>query len=400
MSTSHYDIVTVGGGLGGAALAMVMAKAGARVLILERETKFKDRVRGEFLAPWGVAEAQQLGVVDLFRKSGHNVPFMEMGLGRPRDLPSTTPQGVPAMGVSHPEMQELLLQAAVSAGAHVRREAVVTAVKTGELPRVQVHQSGGTLETVTARLVVAADGRNSAVRKWARFSVARDPHPFLFAGVLLTGLAAPHDVGYYCFNPAVAMAAASIYEGADRFRAYLAYPSEGVDRLQGEQALPRFLDYSRRTTAFPTVYDGGLHPIGPLASFPCDEDWVEHPYQNGVALIGDAAATTDPVYGQGLSLTLRDVHTLSERLLSDSRWDTAGNEYASEHRRYFSAIHTSCGWLRQMFQEQGPEADQRRAIALSLIASDPTRIPDHIMSGPELPIDENVRSRFFGAAES
>jgi 2-polyprenyl-6-methoxyphenol hydroxylase-like FAD-dependent oxidoreductase len=399
MSTSHYDVVTVGGGLGGAALAMAMAKAGARVLILERETKFKDRVRGEFLAPWGVAEAQRLGVADLFRKSGHNVPFMEMGLGRPRDLPSTTPQGVPAMGVSHPEMQELLLQAAVSAGAHVRREAVVTAVETGELPRVQVHQSGS-LETVTARLVVAADGRNSAVRKWARFSVTRDRHPFFFAGVLLTGLAAPHDVGYYCFNPAVAMAAASIYEGADRFRAYLAYPSQDVDRLQGEQALPRFLDYSRRTTAFPNVYDGDLHPIGPLASFPCDEDWVEHPYQDGVALIGDAAATTDPVYGQGLSLTLRDVHTLSERLLSDSRWDTAGNEYASEHRRYFSAIHTSCGWLRQMFQEQGPEADQRRAIALSLIASDPTRIPDHIMSGPELPIDDNVRSRFFGAAES
>ena len=400
MSTSHYDVVTVGGGLGGAALGMAMAKAGARVLILEREAKFKDRVRGEFLAPWGVAEAQQLGVADLFRKSGHNVPFIEMGLGRPRDLPSTTPQGVPAIGVSHPEMQELLLQAAVSAGAHVRREAVVTAVETGELPRVQVHQSGGSLETVTARLVVAADGRNSAVRKWARFSVTRDPHPFFFAGVLLTGLTAPHEIGYYCFNPAIATAAASVYQGEDRFRAYLAYPSEGIDRLQGEQALPRFLDYSRRTTPFPEVYDGPLHLLGPLASFSCDEDWVEHPYRDGVALIGDAAATSDPVYGQGLSLTLRDVRTLSERLLSNNHWDTAGNEYASERRRYFSAIHTSCGWLRQIFQEQGPEADQRRATALSLIAGDPTRIPDHIMSGPELPIDDNVRSRFFGTAES
>ena len=109
--------------------------------------------------------------------------------------------------------------------------------------------------------------------------------------------------------------------------------------------------------------------------FPCDEDWVEHPYQDGVALIGDAAATSDPVYGQGLSLTLRDVRTLSEQLLSNSQWDTAGNEYASEHRRYFSVIHTSCGWLRQMFQEQGPEADQRRAIALPLIARTPRESP-------------------------
>jgi 2-polyprenyl-6-methoxyphenol hydroxylase-like FAD-dependent oxidoreductase len=205
-------------------------------------------------------------------------------------------------------------------------------------------------------------------------------------------------VAYYCFNPVVAMAAAIAYEGADRFRAYLAYPTAGVERLQGEQALRRFLDYSRQTTAFPDAYDGTLQLIGPLASFSCDEDWVEHPYQEGVALIGDAAATSDPAYGQGLSLTLRDVRTLSERLLSDDHWDVAGNEYASEHRRYFSVIHTSCGWLRQMFQEQGPEADQRRATALALIAADPTRIPDHIMSGPELSIDESIRLRFFGQA--
>ena len=48
-----------------------------------------------------------------------------------------------------------------------------------------------------------------------------------------------------------------------------------------------------------------------------------------------------------------------------------------------------------MFQEQGPAADQRRATALPLIAADPTRIPDHIMSGPELSIDDSVRSRFL-----
>jgi 2-polyprenyl-6-methoxyphenol hydroxylase-like FAD-dependent oxidoreductase len=400
MSTFDYDILTVGGGLGGAALATVMARAGARVLVLEREPKFRDRVRGEFLQPWGVAEAQQLAIADLLRQCGHNVPSIEMGLGRPRDLPSTTPQGVPAIGVNHPEMQEALLKAAIRAGAHVRREVVVTALESGEMSRVQIQQPGGSLETISARLVIAADGRNSAVRKWARFTVTRDPHPFLFAGVLLTGLAAPHDIAYYCFNPATATAAAITYEGADRFRAYLAYPSEGIDRLQGEQALSRFLDYSRRTTRFPEVYDGPLQLIGPLASFSCDEDWVEHPYRDGVALIGDAAATSDPAYGQGLSLTLRDVRTLSEKLLSNNDWETACNRYAAEHHRYFSVIHTSCGWLRQVFQEQGAEADQRRATALPLIAADPTRIPDHIISGPELPIDDNVRSRFLGRTES
>jgi len=58
---TDYDVITVGGGVGGAALAKVLAENGERVLVVERETQFKDRVRGEYICPWGVAEAQKLG---------------------------------------------------------------------------------------------------------------------------------------------------------------------------------------------------------------------------------------------------------------------------------------------------------------------------------------------------
>src|SRR5262249_52280033 len=64
-NSSMFDVVTVGGGMGASALAIAMARSGARVLVLEKETKFRDRVRGEALAPWGVAEARKLGVADL-----------------------------------------------------------------------------------------------------------------------------------------------------------------------------------------------------------------------------------------------------------------------------------------------------------------------------------------------
>ena len=53
MTSGTYDIITVGGGLGGAALAKAMAEHGARVLVLEREKHFKDRVRGEGLVTLG-----------------------------------------------------------------------------------------------------------------------------------------------------------------------------------------------------------------------------------------------------------------------------------------------------------------------------------------------------------
>ena len=74
MASGTYDIITVGGGLGGAALAKAMAEHGARVLVLEREKQFKDRVRGENIAPWGVAETQALGLYDLLRTRAPTSP--------------------------------------------------------------------------------------------------------------------------------------------------------------------------------------------------------------------------------------------------------------------------------------------------------------------------------------
>ena len=47
-----------------------MAEQGARVLVLESETKLKDRVRGDVMASWGVAEAQELGIFDGIKAPG------------------------------------------------------------------------------------------------------------------------------------------------------------------------------------------------------------------------------------------------------------------------------------------------------------------------------------------
>src|SRR4029077_21164246 len=132
--------------------------------------------------------------------------------------------------------------------------------------------------------------------------------------------------------------------------------------------------------------------VGPLASFDVSDTWVEHPYRDGVVLVGDAAATTDPTYGQGLSFALRAARVLRDELTKSSDWQAAGHHYAEQHQRSFHACHMVEGWVRTLFQDPSPEAAALRARALPLIAEDPNRVPDHIFSGPDLPLNEQVRA--------
>jgi flavin-dependent dehydrogenase len=77
--------------------------------------------------------------------------------------------------------------------------------------------------------------------------------------------------------------------------------------------------------SYPPMADfcAGAKSAGPLASFDASDAWVEEPYRNGVVLVGDAAATTDPTYGQGLSFALRAARVLRDELTNNSDWETA-----------------------------------------------------------------------------
>ena len=73
-----FDAVIVGGGIAGNALATVLARAGKSVLVLERSSVYRDRVRGEYVQPWGVAEAIRLGLHEVLVDAGgvHHTRFV------------------------------------------------------------------------------------------------------------------------------------------------------------------------------------------------------------------------------------------------------------------------------------------------------------------------------------
>jgi menaquinone-9 beta-reductase len=320
MSSSQFDLVTVGGGLGASALAISMARRGARVLVLEKEPQFRDRVRGEGLAPWGVEEAKELGIADLLLKScAKEVPWVEMGFG-PRNLIETTPQKEPFFTFCHPEMQEVLLAEAEQAGAQVRRGVTVEAIEPGA-NNAAVIARNAMAERISAHLVVGADGRRSAVRKWAGFTTQNSPQPFHFAGVLLTGVSGRDDIVTFLFNPDLGLVVGIVPETKQRCRAYLGYPTENGLVLQGSDKLGTFLAESKRVAPMVTEVYAGVKSVGPLATFDVSESWIDHPYREGVALLGDAAATSDPTFGQGMSTTLRDARVLRDALAGHSNWD-------------------------------------------------------------------------------
>ena len=338
MVDGAYDVITVGGGLGGAAFAKVMAEHGARVLVLERERQFKDRVRGEYLAPWGVAEARALDLHDVLRDTcGHALLWIETYLDsrppRRRHLPSSTPHQVSAMGLYHPAMQEVVLQAAEAAGAEVRRGVRVRGVRPGQAPSVVIDHDGHRAE-LRARFVVGADGRASRVRQWAGFPVQHDPERLYIAGVLLEEMPAPpEDTSCIAYNTQHGLEALLFPQGQRRVRAYLVHHKDAPYRLHGATHITAFVEASIQA-GIPAAWYAGAQPIGPLALFSGAATWVEHPYRDGVGLIGDAASSSDPTWGQGLSLTLRDVRVLHAHLLSKENWEAAGQAYAREHARY------------------------------------------------------------------
>ena len=395
----HYDAIVTGGGIAGSAAAILLARAGARVAVIERTEVFRDRVRGEWLAPWGAAEVRRLGLESVFEAAGaHRLPWNVSRSGRPRY--QSTPEGDVPLTFSHPRLQEELLAAAWDVGVTVIRPALVESVtprEGGNSPAVTIQQQGrrGVLR---ASLVIGADGRSSLARKTAALNEHLHRSSRLLAGVLLSGVGGSDDRSHFLIRPR-GEGLAMIYPRGDGYaRGYVFLPSASEADFRGPDGFDFFIRAALES-GIPEEILANVEQEGPLAAFVADDSWVDHPYRDGLALVGDAAGVSDPTWGMGISLALRDARALTEAWISEGAVEPAGHRYAEERDAYYRVVRTAENWQSDLLFSPGEEADARRLRAAQHWSKDPGSFPDLNGLGPDLDVSEAAYRRFLGLDE-
>ena len=394
------DVAIVGGGVAGSSLAAALATAGLGVVVIEREARFRDRVRGEGIHPWGVLEAERLGLLPTLRVAGaRELPWWQ--IYRDRQLvyafrwDDDAPGWPGEWSIGHPAMQAALLTHAANCGARVLRPARATAFRRDGGPRLTVTGDRGDEAEIHARLVVGADGRQSAARRWLGAATIHDPQHHQVGGCLLDSVTLDAERAYMgMFEGGFAML---FPQGDSRARAYVICGTERAAELRDPTRPERFIDQC--AAALPEGALTAARAAGPLAFFSNADIWPDRVAGDGVALIGDAAGANDPSRGQGLAICFRDVRELRDALLSERDWERATTAYAERHAAYYAVLRAHAQWSAWLAIEVGPEADALRARAERARELDPDQGGfAHIVGrGPDgLVADEAARAHFFG----
>ncbi len=325
-----YDAIIVGARCAGSATAMLLARKGLRVLLVDRVTFPSDTISTHFIHISGVAALERWGLLDRVRASGCP-PIREVRL----DFGPLVLAGRPPAAEAVDEMfccrrtvlDKLLVDAAVEAGAELREGFSVRDLVRDDAGAVcGVRGSDGTLEvTERAALVIGADGRHSVVGRAVQAPEYEAVPPLTCA--------------YYSYWSGVDCERAQLYSRPGRAIAamptndgltcvYVAAPVTDVDAFRADAegevsaALRLAGDLGGRVGAGQRV-----ERFRGTADLP---NFLRRPYGEGWALVGDAGCHKDPVPAQGISDAFRDAELLADAVasgLSRGRMTEALSEY-------------------------------------------------------------------------
>jgi 2-polyprenyl-6-methoxyphenol hydroxylase-like FAD-dependent oxidoreductase len=312
----------VGAGPGGAALALLLARAGLEVTLVEREPDAARVFRGEGLMPTGLDALYQMGLRDdLNALPWRHLESWDIYLDR--QLVMHVPEPTRELGdlalraVSQPALLELLVARCREHGGFRYRAPLTVRdlLRDRERGRVRgvVASGPGGEEEIAADLVIGADGRSSLVRRRAGLDLALLPESY---DVLWFKLPLPPELADRC--PVLIFAS-----GPDAILAYRSWD----DRLQVAWMMSKGAWKEARERDW-LAEAAALMPEGFARHVLAHRDALDGPvpldvmvgrstrwWTPGLLLLGDAAHPMSPIRAQGINMALRDAIVAANHLV-------------------------------------------------------------------------------------
>jgi len=303
------DLVVIGGGLAGSTVAILAARAGRSVSVVEKDDFPRDKLCGEFLSPEASLTLRRLGVeeaIEALAPPRLVRGWFTEGSGQQADVPLPAP----GLGVSRRSLDAILHRAALDAGVHwIRGEA--ERVENGQgTVEVQVATASGPTR-VRAELAVGAWGRHGRLDN----RLQRRRAPRRFVGVKRHHLGPADDrveihafTGGYCGVNAVDGGRVNVCALVERswLKAAEDRSWDGVSR-RFREANPHLAERLR---------DLRPDPERPMLTVAGIDFGRREPLFGALLMVGDGAAMIAPVAGDGQAMALRGGEALAELLAS------------------------------------------------------------------------------------
>lgn len=308
-----YDAIIVGARCAGAPTAMLLARAGYKVLVVDRSTFPSDTISTHVLHPQGVAALKRWGLLDRLVASG--CPPIDTYMFDFGPLAITGKPGTPASPIAYcPRrtiLDKLLVDGAVESGAEVREGFTITeiVIEDGIVRGVRGHVKDGPIVTEHARIVIGADGRSSVVAK-AVTPEQYNERPELLCGYYAYWSGLPMNGRFETYVlPDRGFAAAPTHDGLTMIVG--GWPRAEFE-LRKQDLEASYMRLFELTPAFSARLRGARRESKIMGAI--SPNFFRKPFGRGWALAGDAGYTKDPITAQGISDAFRDAELLCAAL--------------------------------------------------------------------------------------